>query len=103
MTDPRAFLRCAAVKNGLAVTIRHLRPDDRARIAGARRQLDRQSVYTRLFSYRGELTGCGRYLASGAEGDVMAENAPMPAVIDRSGLPLRKTREADILHLMLSL
>jgi GNAT superfamily N-acetyltransferase len=59
MTDPRDFSCAETLKNGLAVTIRHLRVDDRERIARAVRQLDRESVYTRLFSYRNELTEVG--------------------------------------------
>ncbi len=59
MTDPRDFTSAETLRNGLAVTIRHLRADDRARIANAVRQLDRDSVYTRLFSYRSELTDVG--------------------------------------------
>ncbi len=38
------------------MTIRHLRADDRERMARAVLQLDRESVYTRLFSYRSELS-----------------------------------------------
>jgi GNAT superfamily N-acetyltransferase len=59
MTDPRDFTCPETLRNGLAVTIRHLRADDRERIAKAVRQLDRESVYTRLFSYRNELTEAG--------------------------------------------
>ena len=59
MTDPQDFTIPEILKNGLAVTIRHLRADDRERIAKAVRQLDRASVYTRLFSYRNELTDSG--------------------------------------------
>jgi GNAT superfamily N-acetyltransferase len=59
MSDPRDFTCTDTLKNGLAVTIRHLRPDDRERIAKAVRQLDRESLYTRLFSYRNELTESG--------------------------------------------
>ena len=59
MTDPRDFTSAETLKNGLAVTIRHLRADDRDRIAKAVRQLDRESIYTRLFSYRNELTERG--------------------------------------------
>jgi GNAT superfamily N-acetyltransferase len=56
MTDPRDYSCAETLKNGLAVTIRHLRADDRERIATAFKLLDRQSVYTRLFSYRSELS-----------------------------------------------
>jgi RimJ/RimL family protein N-acetyltransferase len=59
MNDPREFKCADTLKNGLAVTIRHLRADDRERIANAVRQLDRESIYTRLFSYRSELTESG--------------------------------------------
>src|SRR5258705_10594835 len=59
MTDPRDFTCAETLRNGLAVTIRHLRADDRERIAKAVRQLERESIYTRLFSYRNELTDAG--------------------------------------------
>ena len=59
MTDPRDFTSAETLRNGLAVTIRHLRDDDRERMAKAVRQLARESVYTRLFSYRNELTESG--------------------------------------------
>jgi GNAT superfamily N-acetyltransferase len=58
MADPRDFSCTDTLKNGLAVTIRHLRPDDRVRMARAIGELDRESIYTRLFSYR-ELTEAG--------------------------------------------
>ena len=47
------------LKNGLAVTVRELRPDDRERMARAVRSLDAQTIYTRLFSHRKELTEAG--------------------------------------------
>ena len=59
MTDPRQFSCNETLRNALAVTIRHLRADDRERIAKAVRQLDRESIYTRLFTYRSELTESG--------------------------------------------
>jgi GNAT superfamily N-acetyltransferase len=37
------------------ITIRAVRPDDKERIVKAFRALDRESVYTRFFSYRKEL------------------------------------------------
>ena len=53
-------------------TIRELRAEDREKIAAAVRQLDRESVYTRLFSYRAELTEAGldRIMRGRAEDDV---------------------------------
>ncbi len=59
MTDSPSFVRSETLRNGLAVTIRELRADDREKIASAVRKLDRESVYTRLFSYRNELTEAG--------------------------------------------
>jgi RimJ/RimL family protein N-acetyltransferase len=56
MTGPADFSVADTLRNGLAVTIRALRPDDRERIAKAVRLLERQSIYFRLFSYRNELT-----------------------------------------------
>ena len=59
MPDPRGFLCTETLRNGLAVTIRELRADDRERMAAAVRQLDPESIYTRLFSRRTELTESG--------------------------------------------
>ena len=47
------------LKDGTAATIRALRADDRERMAAAVRGLDAESIYTRLFSHRKELTQGG--------------------------------------------
>jgi RimJ/RimL family protein N-acetyltransferase len=52
MSDDSTFEVNATLKNGLAVTIRPLRPDDRDAIARALAALDAETIYTRLFSYR---------------------------------------------------
>jgi RimJ/RimL family protein N-acetyltransferase len=44
------------LKNGVNVSMRAIRPDDRERLARAFRNLDRESVYTRFFRYVLELT-----------------------------------------------
>jgi GNAT superfamily N-acetyltransferase len=49
----------ATLKNGAVVTLRLLRADDRERMAKAVRGLDPQTIYTRLFSHRKELTEAG--------------------------------------------
>jgi RimJ/RimL family protein N-acetyltransferase len=59
VTDPHLYTASETAKDGLAVTIRALHDDDRDRITAAIRGLDRQSIYLRLFSYRGELTEKG--------------------------------------------
>ena len=56
MKNPHSFTCAETLRNGLAVTIRAMRPDDRERVAGAVGKLDPHSVYTRLFSIRTELT-----------------------------------------------
>ena len=52
MTERDEFSVSETLKNGVAMTIRALRASDRDKIAGAVRLLDRESVYSRLFSYR---------------------------------------------------
>jgi RimJ/RimL family protein N-acetyltransferase len=47
------------LKNGTVATLRPVRDDDRERMAKAVRGLDPQTIYTRLFSHRKELTEAG--------------------------------------------
>ena len=49
----------ATLKNGMPITLRSLHDDDRERIAAAVRGLEVQTVYTRLFSHRKQLTDAG--------------------------------------------
>jgi GNAT superfamily N-acetyltransferase len=71
--DPREFSSSETLKNGLAVTIRALRADDRHKMADAVRGLDRESIYTRFFSYRSELTeeGLDRLMRFDPENEVV--------------------------------
>jgi len=176
MTGARDLAWPETLRNGLAVTFRSLRPDDRERIAKAIRELGPESIYMRLFSHRAELTeaaldritgvdperdvallvtigagdnetviGSGRYMASAAtesgrtaevafiveedyqglgiaarllrhlagiacaegivefEADVLGKNKSMLAVFARSGLPMGKRRDGDVVHVTLSL
>jgi GNAT superfamily N-acetyltransferase len=59
MAEPQEFLWKSTLRNGVAVTIRALRSDDRERVAAAVRRLDPESIYSRLFSYRTELSEAG--------------------------------------------
>jgi GNAT superfamily N-acetyltransferase len=59
VTTRDEFSIAETLRNGVAVTIRTLRASDRDKIAEAVRQLDRDSIYTRLFTYRTELTEAG--------------------------------------------
>jgi RimJ/RimL family protein N-acetyltransferase len=56
MTDARDFVAAETLRNGAALTIRAIRPDDRDRISRAFRALERESVYSRFFSLRNEPT-----------------------------------------------
>ncbi len=56
MMDPSSFICAETLRNGLAVTIRAMRPDDRDKVAAAVGRLDRESIYSRLFGDRTELT-----------------------------------------------
>jgi len=53
--DDFHFERRARLRDGRTVTIRLMRPDDRPRLVEAFAKLDRQSVYTRFFSFRNQL------------------------------------------------
>jgi RimJ/RimL family protein N-acetyltransferase len=59
MTGPHEIVWTGTLKNGAAATMRKLHPDDREKIAAAVRKLDPESIYTRLFSHRKELTEAG--------------------------------------------
>jgi RimJ/RimL family protein N-acetyltransferase len=56
MNDARHFAVEETLRDGTRITIRAVRPDDRERIAKAFGQLDRESVYTRFFAYKSELS-----------------------------------------------
>lgn len=54
--DPRRFRLPWRLRDGTPVVIRAVRADDRARIVRAFHELEPESIYTRLFSYRKELS-----------------------------------------------
>lgn len=54
--DPRSLREHWQLRDGTQVLVRAVRADDRPRIVRAFHELDPASVYTRLFSYRKELT-----------------------------------------------
>jgi RimJ/RimL family protein N-acetyltransferase len=56
MGDLRTYLAVEQLKNGLSVSVRAIRPDDKDRITDAFQNLERESVYTRLFGFKKELT-----------------------------------------------
>lgn len=176
MVDARNYNVSETLKNGTVVTVRAIRPDDRERVAGAFGNLERESVYTRLFRYKDALTeadikgitdvdfenvvalvmtkgqgedetiiGGGRYFAYNAPGglrnaevafiveedyhglgiagkilghltgiarnkgiaafeaDVLPGNKAMLRVFAKSGLPVKETREDDLVHVTMAL
>jgi len=59
MPGPADFCVSETLRTGLAVTVRALKPGDREKVERAVRELDRESIYTRLFTYRTQLTEAG--------------------------------------------
>ena len=56
MLDLRNFATTEQLKEGTSVTVRAIRPDDQGRIIAAFRELEPESIYTRLFQYKNELS-----------------------------------------------
>ena len=56
MIDEHRYAVTETLRNGMPVTIRAVRPDDRERLVTAFGKLERETVYTRFFSYKDELT-----------------------------------------------
>jgi len=171
--DARNYIAADTLKDGTPLTIRAIGKDDRNGVLAAFKNLDRESVYTRFFTYKRGLTetelrqltevdpdrvvalvvttpigdgekliGGGRYYSDVArqsaelafltddayhgrgiaslvlehlavigrergiilfEADVLAENRAMLAVFRRSGLPMKKRTEGNVIHVKLSL
>lgn len=53
--DDPDFRQPVALRDGRPATIRVMRPEDKDKLVAAFAKLDRESVYTRFFSYRKEL------------------------------------------------
>jgi GNAT superfamily N-acetyltransferase len=56
LIDARNYLASEHLKDGTPVTIRAIRGSDKAAILAAFQELDRESIYTRFFSYKKILT-----------------------------------------------
>jgi len=56
MIDARNYRRDETLRDGTAITIRAVRPDDRDRIVEAFAKLERDTVYTRFFTYKKALS-----------------------------------------------
>jgi GNAT superfamily N-acetyltransferase len=56
MIDAATYDKSEALKNGMRVRIRSIRPDDKNRLAEAFKNLDPESIYTRFFHHKKMLT-----------------------------------------------
>jgi RimJ/RimL family protein N-acetyltransferase len=56
MIDTRNYLAADALKDGTMVTVRAIRAEDRETLLAAFAALDRESIYTRFFTHKKELT-----------------------------------------------
>lgn len=56
MNDECRYAVNETLRNGMLVTIRAVRPSDRERIVAAFHKLDPESIYTRFFTYKDELS-----------------------------------------------
>jgi GNAT superfamily N-acetyltransferase len=56
MLDARNYLASKTLRNGLEICIRALRPDDGERIVEAFNKLEPETIYTRFFRYKKEVS-----------------------------------------------
>jgi RimJ/RimL family protein N-acetyltransferase len=56
MGDLRNYHAIEQLKNGMTVTVRAIKPDDKDKLLEAFRNLEKESIYTRFFMAKGELT-----------------------------------------------
>jgi len=56
MIDAAAYRATETLKDGTAVVVRAIQPEDKGAILDAFKGLDRDSIYTRFFGYKRELT-----------------------------------------------
>ena len=56
MLDLRNFATTEHLKEGTTVAVRTVRPDDKRRLLAAFRALEPESIYSRLFEHKNELT-----------------------------------------------
>lgn len=64
MIDAANYAKPATLKNGVAVRVRSVRPDDKERFSDAFRKLDPETIYTRFFHHKKTLTDAELKLAT---------------------------------------
>jgi GNAT superfamily N-acetyltransferase len=65
--DPRHFRQPIVLRDGTPAVIRAIRPDDVDKVVAAFHKLEPESIYTRFFSYRKELTAAELDRLGGAD------------------------------------
>ena len=56
MINPRNYCAAETLRDGTAVTVRAIQPDDRGKVVAAFMNLDRESIYTRFFTHKSSLS-----------------------------------------------
>lgn len=77
--DPRSYQRSFKLNNGVAVTLRAIRPDDRERLRKAFGHLDPRTIYTRFFGAKRELSDAELTVATEVDFDTVVA---LVAVLD---------------------
>ncbi len=67
MFDPRSYVVQETLKNGMVVTVRAARPGDGDKIREAFKNLERETVYTRFFGFKSEVTDAELERVTGAD------------------------------------
>jgi RimJ/RimL family protein N-acetyltransferase len=83
MIDVRNYSASETLKNGLQVTVRAIRPDDRERLLAALKELDERTVYLRFFGAKQEFSD--RELTEATEVDFVRTIALVTSLKDVSG------------------
>ena len=67
MFDPRSYVVQETLKNGMVITVRAARPGDGHKIREAFKNLERETVYTRFFGFKSEVTDTELERITGAD------------------------------------
>jgi GNAT superfamily N-acetyltransferase len=67
MSNPRCYVFAETLRDGTAVTVRAARVEDGPKIRRAFQNLDRDTVYTRFFGYKADVSGADLARITGAD------------------------------------
>jgi len=83
MIDPRNYSAQESLKNGLRITVRAIRPDDKAALLAAFQGLDERTIYLRFFAPKQKITP--RELKEATEIDFVRTVALVTCLQDGAG------------------